>query len=122
MNYLADRILRCPGPIAWQILGDPDVPRPHAFDTNALPSEGMATIGVLIGDGVSEYFFGKSPIEDWDTRRDIHDLTPHYRHRFVEMARPSRIFSAEQGISSSAHLPDRWGWRIDVADREDLAA
>ena len=51
----------------------------------------LVTVPVIIADNVAEFFFAASPIEDWDVRRDFHDLTPRLPHCFVEMGRPSLI-------------------------------
>ena len=106
---LADTILNRPGPLARLLLADPGG---RAFGAN---------VPVVVADNVAESFFADSPIEDWDVRRDFPDLTPRLLHCFVEMGRPSRLYSASEGVNPSAHLPKRWGWRVDVAGRDDLA-
>ncbi len=118
---LADTLLNRPGPLARLLLADPDVSAAHREGLATIPAEGMVSVPVLVADNVAESFFADSPIEDWDVRRDFPDLTPRLLHCFVEMGRPSRLYSASEGVNPSAHLPKRWGWRVDVAGRDDLS-
>jgi hypothetical protein len=114
MNTLADKLLHHPGPLAHLLRANP----------GASPSapEVLVPIPVIVADAVAEHQFSELPVEDFDFRRDFPDLTPRFAACFVEMGRPSRIFSAAKGINSSAHLPRRWGWRFDAASRADMAA
>lgn len=120
MITLAEKLLNQSGPMACLIYVDTDIPPTDPASAGSLPGEGVSTVPVIVADNVAESFFAEWPVEEFDLRRDLGDLTPRLADSFVEMGRPSRICSATEGVSSSAHLPGRWGWRVYAADRDGL--
>lgn len=120
MITLADKLLYQSGPMAYLIHVDTDIPPTDPASAGSLPGEGVSTVPVIVADNVAESFFAEWPVEEFDLRRDLGDLTPRLTDCFVEMGRPSRIFSATEGFNSSAHLPGRWGWRVYAAGRDGL--
>src|SRR5689334_12391826 len=113
---LAERLLSQSSPLAHLLLVDPDNPAPDPEGRSV-----VGTVPVIVADAMAEAFFTEWPIEDFDFRRDLGDLTPRFAHCFLEMGRPTRLYSAAEGVNSSAHLPRRWGWKVYAAGRADLA-
>jgi hypothetical protein len=82
---------------------------------------------VIVAAAASEHFFAVDPRVYHDVR-EYGCCLPPFPRCFVELRRPSRLFSAAGGSSSAAELPAAWGWFFalraapDLADRLDRLA
>ncbi len=100
----------------------------HARLLDAPPDPGAPTgagevadhIPVVVADAVSEFFFAGTTQETWEFARDFPNCTPPFSPVFVELTRPTRVVSGVHGFTGAAHLPARWGWRIEATSRAQL--